>query len=149
MQITTFSDYCLRILIFLAVTDVEKASAREIAQCYGVSVHHVAKASQWLVRQGHIAASRGKSGGVRLARKPEDIKIGEVIRKAEEGTGLVECMRQGGDCAIAGPCGLEAVLHEGREAFFDALDRYSLADAISRKHAIGRRLHAEGLRNAQ
>ncbi len=145
MQITTFSDYCLRILIYLAVADGEKAPARQIAERYGISTHHVAKASQWLARQGYVAASRGKGGGLRLALKPEDIRIGEVIRQAEAGTGLVECMRKNGRCAIAGPCGLEGILHEGREAFFGALDRRTLADAVFRKRDIARRLHGASL----
>ncbi|WP_282610490.1 Rrf2 family transcriptional regulator [Pelagibius sp. Alg239-R121] len=141
MQITTFSDYCLRILIFLAVSDGQQASSREIAERYGISVHHVAKASKWLVRQGYVAATRGKGGGLRLARQPDQIKIGEVIGRAETGTGLVECMRSGkGSCAIEGSCGLAAILDEARDAFFDTLDRYTLADAITKRKGLAKLL---------
>ena len=137
MKITTFSDCALRILIFLAVTDGGLASAREIATRYGISVHHVAKAAQWLVRQGYVSATRGKGGGLKLAELPENIAIGDVIRRAEAGTGLVECMRkQGKYCVIERSCGLAAILDKAREAFFDTLDGYSLADAASNRRAI-------------
>jgi len=114
MQITTFSDYCLRISIFLAVSDGRKTTAGEIAERYNISTHHVAKASQWLVREGHVSAMRG---GLRLARNPGEIRIGSVIRKAEAGTGLVECMRgTEAGCAIATACGLSSILDEARDA---------------------------------
>jgi len=136
MQITTFSDYCLRILIFLAVNDGRRASAREIAEHYDISVHHVAKAAKWLAREGHVKAVKGKGGGLTLAADPADIKVGQVMRSAEEGTGLVECMRENGNCAIHGACGLAGMLNEARDAFFKTLDRYSLADAIGNKPGI-------------
>ncbi len=139
MQITTFSDYCLRILIFLAVSDGQQASSREIAERYDVSVHHIAKASKWLVRHGYVSATRGKGGGLKLARKPEEIKIGEVIGRAETGLGLVECMRDG-HCAIEGACGLASILDEAKSAFFDTLDRYTLADAVTKRGGLAKML---------
>lgn len=137
MQITTFSDYSLRILIFLAASADRKTTAREIAERYDISTHHVAKASQWLARQGYVAASRGKGGGLRLARPPEDIKIGAVIRAAETGIGLVECMRDSQNgCTIDGACGLAGILAEAQRAFFATLDRYSLADAVHERTGL-------------
>lgn len=137
MQITTFSDFSLRILIFLAASGGRKASSREIAERYGISTHHVAKASQWLARQGYVVASRGKGGGLRLARAPEDIKIGAVIRATEAKIGLVECMRDGQDgCTIDGACGLAGILAEAQRAFFATLDRYSLADAVRERKGL-------------
>ena len=149
MKITTFSDCALRVLIFLTANDGGQATSREIATRYDISFHHVAKAAQWLVRQGYVSATRGKGGGLKLAGAPEDIVIGEVIRLAEAGTGLVECMRKKGKyCAIESSCGLAAILDEARDAFFDTLDRYSLADATANRGAIAhllsldRTLHA-------
>jgi Rrf2 family nitric oxide-sensitive transcriptional repressor len=144
MQITTFSDYCLRILIFLAVSDGRRVSAREIAEHYGISVHHIAKAAKWLTREGYLAATKGKGGGLTLARTPEQIKIGPVIREAEEGSGLVECMRPNGKCAIEGACGLASILCEARNAFFETLDRHSLADATVNRRGIARLLQMTG-----
>lgn len=144
MQITTFSDYCLRILIFLAVSDGRRVPAREIAEHYGVSVHHIAKAAKWLTREGHVAATKGKGGGLNLAKRPEQIKIGPIIRKAEEGSDLVECMRPDGRCAIDGACGLASILDDARNAFFETLDRHSLADATLKRQGIARLLQIVG-----
>lgn len=142
MKITALSDCALRILIFLAVNDGGRASAREIATGYGISVHRVAKAAQWLVRQGYVAAARGKGGGLRLAGAPQNIVIGEVIREAETGSGMVECMQKRGKyCAIEGSCGLAAILNEAREAFYGTLDRYSLADATRDRSGIAQLLN--------
>jgi Rrf2 family transcriptional regulator, nitric oxide-sensitive transcriptional repressor len=136
MQITTFSDYSLRVLMYLAIAGDRRSSAREIAEKYEISSHHVAKVSQWLVHQGHISATRGKGGGLKLAREATEIKIGDVIRKAERGSALVECMRQGGGCAINGPCGLTGILAEAQEAFFKCLDQYNLKDTITNQTKI-------------
>lgn len=146
MQITAFTDYSLRVLIFLAIADGRQVSSREIAESYGISVHHIAKVCKWLVREGYAAASRGKGGGLRLAHAPEHIKIGEVVRRAESGTGLVECMREKGPaCAIEGACGLISILNEANGAFFETLDRYSLADATANKRGIARLLRQVAL----
>ena len=141
MQMTTFSDYCLRILIFLAVNGGRRASAREIAEHYNISVHHIAKAAKWLAREGHVKAAKGKGGGLTLAADPADIRIGPIMRSAEEGTGLVECMRVNGQCAIHGACGLAGILNEARGAFFSILDRYTLADAVVDKPGIAHLLN--------
>lgn len=140
MQITTFSDYCLRILIYLAVSDERRVPARTIAEHYGVSVHHIAKAAKWLTREGHVAATKGKGGGLTLATPAAQIKIGSVIRRVEEGSGLVECMRPNGRCVIEGACGLTSILDDARDAFFDTLDQYSLADATAKRQGIARLL---------
>ncbi len=139
MKLTVFSDCALRILIYLAVDDGGLSSAREIATRYQISVHHSAKAAKWLVRQGYVTATRGKGGGLKLAKAPPDIKIGEVVRSAEGITSsdMVECMRKRGKyCAIEGSCGLPAILNEARNAFYDTLECYSLADATSQRNAI-------------
>ncbi len=136
MQITTFSDYCLRILIFLAVCDGRRASAREVAEHYGISVHHIAKAAKWLTREKLVIATQGKGGGLTLAVPPEQIRIGSVVRTAEEGSGLVECMRPSGRCAIEGACGMKSMFDEASDAFFATLDRYTLADATAKKQGI-------------
>jgi Rrf2 family transcriptional regulator, nitric oxide-sensitive transcriptional repressor len=137
MKITAFSDCTLRILIFLAVNDEELVSAGEIAARYNISVHHVAKAAQWLVRHGYVSGVRGKGGGLKLAVAPKDILIGEVIKQTEDGVGMVECMRKSGKfCAIEGSCGLASILNEARDAFYATLDRYSLADATRNSGVI-------------
>lgn len=140
MNLTTFSDYALRILIFLAVSDAPRVSARAVAGGYGISVHHVAKAAKWLAREGLVTARRGRGGGLRLARPADEITVGEVLRRSERGARPVACMREGGSCPIDGACGLAPALDEAREAFFAVLDRHSLADAAARRAGIARLL---------
>jgi Rrf2 family nitric oxide-sensitive transcriptional repressor len=126
--------------MFLALAEDQRFSAREISLRFNISTHHVAKISQWLVHQGHIGATRGKGGGLMLARKAEDINIGAVIREAEKGSGLVECMRNDSACAIDGPCGLTGILAEAQEAFFSCLDQYTLQDTIASRTKLMRLL---------
>lgn len=137
MNITTFSDYTLRVLIYLASHEGEKSTAEKIASCYDISFHHVAKAAQWLAREGYVNSERGRAGGMTLKRNSKDINIGRVVRATEAGTALVECMRaDGGSCCISPSCGLKHALAEAREAFYTALEGFTLADIVSEKSAL-------------
>ncbi|WP_017932280.1 RrF2 family transcriptional regulator [Robiginitomaculum antarcticum] len=137
MNITTFSDYALRVLIYLTTSGEGKVSAAQIATRYDISFHHVAKAAQWLSREGYIVAERGRGGGMRLARDPEDINIGAVLRQSEAGSALVECLREdGGACCIAPACGLQHALAEAQAAFYGALDAFTLVDVTAQKSAL-------------
>lgn len=139
MQITKFSDYALRILIHLAVAGEERVSARDIAERQGVSVTHLAKIAQWLAAEGHVAASRGRGGGMTLARDPAEISIGALLRRSEAGSPLVECLREdGGCCALTPACGLLPVLAGAQEAFFAHLDGVTLADVMARNSGMRR-----------
>lgn len=134
MRISKFSDYTLRVLIFLASCE-RPATARKIADAYRISFHHVAKTAQFLAREGYVVASRGRAGGMCLARPVDKISIGVVIRKSEKGSAeLVECMRPGGGrCAIAPVCKLANALQSAQEAFFACLDDTTLEDITSNK----------------
>lgn len=133
MQITKFSDLALRTLIQLAVEQDEKHSAREIAALHGVSFNHVAKVTQWLSAEGYITATRGRGGGIVLAKKANEISLGQVLRKSESGTALVECLKEGGgSCFLSPACGLLPYLTEAQDAFYQALDGVTLEDVISR-----------------
>jgi Rrf2 family nitric oxide-sensitive transcriptional repressor len=141
MQLSFFSDYALRVLMYLAVAGGRQVPAREIAERYRLSFDHVAKIVQFLGREGFVKTSRGRGGGMRLARPPEDISIGDVLRRAEAGSGPVECLRDGTvTCVIAPVCGLTPLMAEAQEAFFSTLDARSLADALPRAGALRRRL---------
>lgn len=136
MQITTFSDYSLRILIYLA-THSNRVSTDKVAEAYGISFHHVAKAAQHLVHLGHVDSTRGRFGGIALAKSPQQINIGGLLRQTESGIGLVECLREdGGTCLITPACGLKHVLAEAKEAFFVTLDKYTLADIVQSRSAL-------------
>lgn len=137
MQICTFSDYSIRVLMYLAVAGDRLVTSREVAESYGLSFEHIAKVSQFLVRQGYVMAVRGRSGGMRLAKDPAQITIGEVLRKSEAGSGLVECMRGGPvHCVLAPVCGLNPIFAEANEAFFSTLDKHTLADALPRRKEV-------------
>lgn len=137
MNITKFSDYSLRVLIFLASKPSHKPSAQDIAEAYDISFHHVAKAAQWLSREGYIVSERGRGGGIRLAKSSQDINIGELLSRSEASTSLVECMKEsGGDCVIRPVCGLKHALAEAQAAFYDTLRTYSLADVTQKSSLL-------------
>lgn len=137
MQISAFSDYTLRILLFLAFACDRQATSREIAERYNLSFDHIAKAAQLLTREGYVAAVRGRGGGLRLAKSPGEISIGKLLRTTEAGSGLVECMRPGPTkCIIAKVCGLAPNLADTNEAFYQNLDAKTLADALPNYGAL-------------
>lgn len=137
MNITSFSDYSLRVLIYLSVHGEANVSAEVIADAYDISFHHVAKAAQWLSREGYVISERGRGGGMRLSRAAAEINIGEVLRASETGTALAECMRgDGGACVITPSCGLKHALAAAEEAFYAALDAFTLADITREKTAL-------------
>jgi len=141
MQINAFSDYALRVLMYLAVAGERLVTTREISKTYDLSFDHVAKAAQLLTRENFVESVRGRNGGMRLARDPTDISIGAVLRLTEAGTGLVECMRPGPThCILASVCGLAPILDDATEAFFATLDERTLADALPRPRQIQRSL---------
>ena len=141
MQMNAFSDYTLRILVYLALEEGRLVTSREIAEAYDLSFDHIAKAAQLLAREGYVRAVRGRRGGMALAKTPAEISIGEVLRVTEAGSGLVECMRPGPvKCVIAPACGLAPLLADANEAFFKSLDKKTLADALPRRRALKKAL---------
>ncbi|MEP3890852.1 MAG: Rrf2 family transcriptional regulator [Hellea sp.] len=137
MNITTFSDYTLRVLIYLAAHEGEKSTADEIASSYDISFHHVAKAGQWLAREGYVNSERGRAGGMTLRKGPSEINIGRVVKATEAGTALVDCMKaNGGNCSISPNCGLKHALAEAQTAFYSALERFTLADIVTDASAV-------------
>lgn len=131
MRLTTFTDYALRVLIYLGAAPEGFATIEQIAGGYGISANHLMKVVHRLGQMGCVATVRGKGGGLRLARAPESINVGEVVRRTEDGFKIVECFEQGtSDCAIAPSCVLKRALHEALDAFLGALDRYTLADLL-------------------
>ena len=129
MQLAKFTDYALRVLMHLAVSEKHSLSTRQIATMQDAKFNHMAKVTQWLSREGYVDSLRGRSGGLRLAIAPENINIGRLVRALESPDVLVECLRpDGGLCVLSPICGLTPVLRDAQEAFFKTLDQYSLVD---------------------
>jgi Rrf2 family nitric oxide-sensitive transcriptional repressor len=138
MQLTRYSDYSLRVLIFLAVQREGLATTEQIAKAYGISLAHLSKVVKHLARRGYVETVRGRSGGLRLAVPPEEIVLGEVVRSTEETLALVECFSAPGSgaCRIESACDLARVLDQALRAFLAVLDGHTLADVVRRRTAL-------------
>ncbi|MDT8879263.1 Rrf2 family transcriptional regulator [Halomonas saccharevitans] len=130
MHLTRFTDYSLRVLLFLAVKGEERSTINEIAERFEISRNHLMKVVQDLNHQGYLTAIRGKNGGLVLKRRPESIPLGELVRATERDLELVECFGDNNACVITPACRLKPILAEALAAFLAVLDRYTLADLL-------------------
>lgn len=127
MQLTKFSDYALRVLMYTHTAGGRLVTIDEIATAFQISRAHLMKVVNTLTRAGYLTAVRGRSGGLRLARPAEQIRLGEVVRTTEPDFALVECFAQGNRCSISGCCRLARVLDQALSAFLEVLDSSTLA----------------------
>ena len=126
MQLTSFTDYGLRALIYLAaLPEGQQTNITEVTNTYGVSRNHMVKIINQLSRAGYIAATRGKNGGLRLGMPASQIVIGDVVRKMEP-LQLVDCA----SCSTTPACRLKKALHDAVQRFLQELDSYTLADLV-------------------
>lgn len=134
MQLTLYTDYSLRVLLYLGLDPKRMATITEIAGSYRISRNHLVKVVHNLSTQGFILTTRGRGGGINLARAPAEINIGDVVRHTEVNFHLVECFdREHNTCPIAAACFLKDGLYEAQKAFISVLDKYSLADILANK----------------
>ncbi len=130
MQLSRFTDYTLRVLLYTAVNDDRLTTLSEIAGFYEISVEHLRKVVHALSKSGHLETFRGKNGGIRLAKAPMDINIGDIVSQSEGAGPLVDCGRQA--CKLTGFCTLQQAFGEAQKAFMDALRQYTLADMLDK-----------------
>ena len=131
MRLTVYTDFSLRVLMFLALKGDGLATIAEIAKAYGISKNHLMKVAHQLGVAGYVETVRGKGGGLRLARRPQDIVIGEVVRRTEPDMAIVPCFApDDASCTILPSCALRGVLSKARDAFLSALDGHTLADLV-------------------
>lgn len=143
MQLTKFSDYALRVLMYAHAADDRRVTIEEMAASYRVSRAHLMKVVNALTRAGYLTAVRGRSGGLTLAKSAEEIRLGDVVRATEPDFALVECFATGRPCVIIGCCRLPRAMNEALSAFLAALDRHTLA-SIALKPKDFRRVLAPG-----
>jgi Rrf2 family transcriptional regulator, nitric oxide-sensitive transcriptional repressor len=140
MNLTVFSDYTLRTLIYLALRPNALCTIDDIAAAYGISANHLAKVVHQAARAGEVQTVRGQRGGLRLAREPETINIGAILRRTEPDMEIVPCFGSGAACAIQAACVLQGAFGEALEAFLSVLDGMTLADLIRPKRRLSRLL---------
>lgn len=140
MRLTTFSDYCLRVLIYAGIQPDRRVTIDEIAEHYRISRNHLMKVVFRLGQLGYLETVRGKGGGFRLKADPADINIGRLVRETEEDLQLVECFGEDSVCAIEPACVLRSTLGKALGAFFAVLDQTTLADLIRPQNQLARLL---------
>ncbi|NML48603.1 Rrf2 family transcriptional regulator [Ramlibacter sp. G-1-2-2] len=143
MKLTAFTDYSLRVLMYLATDPAQRTTIARIAAAYGISENHLVKVVHFLGQQGWLKNVRGKGGGLELGLPPERIVLGQVVRATEGEAVVAECFGEGGDCCIAPSCRLRGVLREAVTAFEAVLDRYTLADLVSNRQQLAQVLFFE------
>jgi Rrf2 family nitric oxide-sensitive transcriptional repressor len=137
VHLTQFSDYSLRLALYLACYPERVVSVDEVSRAFGISRHHLVKVVQTLTDLGVVEAQRGRGGGMRLAIPPAAINVGWLIRRTEPHLNLVECFDlETNTCPIAPACGLKGALFRAQQAFLDVLDGYNLDDFRSRRRDL-------------
>ncbi len=145
VRLTTFTDYSLRLLMYLAAAPERRATIAEVARAYGISEHHLVKVVHLLGKEGYLRNTRGKGGGVQLARPAGEINVARVVRATEGADRPAECFDpEDNDCALTEACRLRRALQEATDSFYASLERHTLEDLRIRapKLATALRWHA-------
>lgn len=133
MRLASFTDYSLRVLIYLAIRGEERSTVSEIADKYQISKNHLVKVVHNLSTMGIVDSYKGKGGGISLSISPEKIHIGKLVRELEGDSYLVECLGPNGSCKINLTCKLKGALKRAQDSFYEVLDNYTLADITTNK----------------
>ena len=132
MQLTLHSEYALRVLLYLGTQPSRLCCTREISDAYGISKNHLVRVVQTLGAHGYLKLTPGRGGGISLGKKPDLIRLGDVVRDAEPDMRLAECFdRVKNHCVLTPVCSLKPVLNEALNAFVESLNRYTLADLLA------------------
>jgi Rrf2 family nitric oxide-sensitive transcriptional repressor len=138
MKLTRFTDYSLRVLIYLGLKDNGRVTIREISDAYGISRNHLMKVVSLLTRMDYLDARRGPGGGIALARPPAEINVADVVRDMEDDLNLVECFCDGGSCVIKPMCKLKIALDKALKAYLETLEQYTLSDLLEPRNELTR-----------
>lgn len=131
MRLTLYTDYSLRVLLYLASVPEKPSSIREVADAYGISQNHLHKIVNDLARHGYLQTTRGRHGGISLGKRPGSIVLGTLVRLTEPDFRVLECLdKTVSKCPIDSVCTMRHILIEALEAFLKTLDQYTLADLL-------------------
>jgi Rrf2 family nitric oxide-sensitive transcriptional repressor len=129
--LTSYTDYALRLLMYLALKEDGLATIAEVAKTYGISKNHLMKVAYELGVAGYVETVRGRRGGLRLAKPADAIGLGDVVRLTERDMALVPCFKEGdASCVIVTCCALKGVLGKAQSAFLDVIEGYTLSDLV-------------------
>lgn len=131
MRLTLWTDYALRTLIYVGANAGRLSTIGEIAEGFDISNAHLMKVVNKLAQQGYLITLRGKGGGIKLGRPPDEIRVGAVVRDTEDELAVVGCLAHTGFCRIDGCCVLRDALRKATQAFLTTLDAYTLADLLA------------------
>jgi len=128
MQLTHYTDYGLRVLIFLSLQDdVQRVTISDIAEHFQIPRNHLIKVVHQLGKLGYIKTCRGKNGGIRIAKETQNMSIGDVVRHMESRLDIVDC-NSPAPCPIIPDCQLKSILQQAGDAFLMVLDQYTIKD---------------------
>ncbi|HTL73277.1 MAG TPA: Rrf2 family transcriptional regulator [bacterium] len=134
MKLSAYSDYAIRVLMQTALRSPQRITVAEVALTFGISRHHLVKVVHDLGRHGYLVTQRGIGGGFTLARAPEEIRLGDIIRLCEESETVIDCLDgENHLCRLLPACRLKGVLDEAATAFFAVMDSYTLADLMKHR----------------
>jgi Rrf2 family transcriptional regulator, nitric oxide-sensitive transcriptional repressor len=134
MKLSAYSDYAIRVLMQTALRSPQRLTVAEVALTFGISRHHLVKVVHDLGRHGYLATQRGIGGGFTLARAPEEIRLGDIVRLGEESETVIDCLDgENHLCRLLPACRLKGVLDEAAAAFFAVMDSYTLADLVKQR----------------
>ncbi len=144
MQLTQFTDYALRTLIYIALRNGKKPTISEVAESYNISKSHLMKVVQRLSQLNILKTSRGKGGGLQLNVAPDQLNLGFLVQKLEHNFFIVECFdKTNGKCIISPACQLKKILHEATNNFIQTLEQYTLNDLIHNHQQLNHLLHIQ------
>ncbi len=133
MRLTFSTDYALRLLMLVGLETARLVTIEEVADRFGISKNHLMKVAHQLGQRGYLETVRGRNGGLRLGKAPDQIVVGEVVRKMEPDFAVVECESPAGYCRIAPCCTLRSAMREAVQAFLAKLDQYTLEELLRPK----------------
>jgi Rrf2 family nitric oxide-sensitive transcriptional repressor len=139
MRLTTFTDYSLRVLMYVAAREDGRATIADVAAAFSISENHLTKVVHFLGKCGFLSNVRGRGGGLRLAMPAQSISVADVVREAEGAIRPAECFDTApGACTIARVCRLRGALSEAVQAFYEVLEQYTLEDLVAERRPLAK-----------